>query len=88
VTIIQNDHISFSFLELTNLGIIQAACSIISTLCFWDIQRSYRIRTKSMFLVTNFFAVLIPFWGMLGLWTKRIGYHNAASTSIIISTIH
>lgn len=41
-----------------------------------------------MFLVTNFFAVLIPFWGMLGLWTKRIGYHNAASTSIIISTIH
>jgi hypothetical protein len=20
--------------------------------------------------------VLIPFWGMLGLWTNRIGYHN------------
>lgn len=29
-----------------------------------------------MFLFTNFFSVLIPFWGMLGLWTKRIGYHN------------
>jgi len=29
-----------------------------------------------MFLFTNFFSVLIPFWGMLGLWTNRIGYHN------------
>lgn len=29
-----------------------------------------------MFLVTNFFSVFIPFWGMLGLWTKKIGYHN------------
>lgn len=29
-----------------------------------------------MFLVTNFFSVFIPFWGMLGLWTTRIGYHH------------
>lgn len=29
-----------------------------------------------MFLFTNFFSVLIPFWGMLGLWTTRVGYHN------------
>jgi hypothetical protein len=29
-----------------------------------------------MFLVTNFFSVFIPFWGMMGLWTTRIGFHN------------
>lgn len=29
-----------------------------------------------MFMITNFFSVFIPFWGMLGLWTSRIGYHN------------
>ncbi|OMP86918.1 Autophagy-related protein 22-2 [Diplodia seriata] len=29
-----------------------------------------------MFMVTNAFSVLIPFYGMLGLWTARVGYHR------------
>jgi hypothetical protein len=58
------------------LGIAQACCSIVSTFGFWYIQKYFKLRTKPLFLVTNFFSVLIPFWGMLGLWTKRIGYHN------------
>ncbi|KAL5357682.1 autophagy-related protein 22-like protein [Aspergillus floccosus] len=76
VGIIQNDNISFSFLNLTYLNIVQAACSIASTFGFWYIQNYFKIRTKRMFLVTNFFSAFIPFWGMLGLWTKRVGYHN------------
>ncbi|CAP94354.1 hypothetical protein E8E15_004023 [Penicillium rubens] len=76
VSIIQNDSVSFSFLQITYLGITQAACSITSTFGFWYIQRYFKFKTKTMFLFTNFFSVLIPFWGMLGLWTNRIGYHN------------
>ncbi|KAJ5601563.1 hypothetical protein N7510_011097 [Penicillium lagena] len=76
VSIIQNDYISFSFLQLTYLGITQAVCSIASTFGFWYIQKYFKFKTKTMFLVTNFFSVFIPFWGMLGLWTTRIGYHN------------
>lgn len=76
VTIIQNDYVSFSFLQVTYLGITQAVCSITSTFGFWYIQRYFKIKTKTMFMITNCFTVLIPFWGMLGLWTKRIGYHN------------
>lgn len=80
VSIIQNDYVSFSFLQITYLGITQAVCSITSTFGFWYIQNYFRIRTKRMFLVTNFFSVLIPLWGMLGLWTTRIGYHHRASS--------
>jgi MFS-type transporter involved in bile tolerance (Atg22 family) len=29
-----------------------------------------------MFMITNFFCVFIPFYGMLGLWTKTVGYHH------------
>ncbi|KAL5339159.1 autophagy-related protein 22-like protein [Aspergillus crustosus] len=76
VSIIQNDFIDFSFLQLTYLGITQAVCSITSTFGFWYFQRHFKIPTKRMFLFTNFFTVLIPFWGMLGLWTRRVGYHN------------
>ncbi|KAJ6018922.1 hypothetical protein N7522_000989 [Penicillium canescens] len=76
VSIIQNDYVSFSFLQITYLGITQAVCSITSTLGFWYIQRYFKFKTKTMFLFTNFFSVLIPLWGMIGLWTTRIGYHN------------
>ncbi|KAJ5960364.1 uncharacterized protein N7479_007514 [Penicillium vulpinum] len=76
VSIIQNDSVSFSFLQITYLGITQAACSITSTFGFWYIQQYFKFKTKTMFLFTNFFTVLIPFWGMLGLWTNHIGYHN------------
>lgn len=79
VSIIQNNSVSFSFLQITYLGITQAVCSIVSTFGFWYIQKYFKIRTKSMFLCTNFFSAFIPLWGMLGLWTKRIGYHHRAS---------
>lgn len=81
VSIIQNDSVSFSFLQITYLGITQAACSITSTFGFWYIQRYFKFETKTMFLFTNSFSVLIPFWGMLGLWTNRIGYHNRVCIS-------
>ncbi|KAJ5643929.1 uncharacterized protein N7484_006436 [Penicillium longicatenatum] len=76
VSIIQNDYVSFSFLQITYLGITQAVCSITSTFGFWYIQRYFKLKTKTMFMITNFFSVFIPFWGMLGLWTSRIGYHH------------
>ncbi|KAJ5887997.1 hypothetical protein N7495_008038 [Penicillium taxi] len=76
VSIIQNDNVSFSFLQITYLGITQATCSIISTFGFWYIQRYFKFQTKTMFLFTNFFTIFIPLWGMIGLWTTRIGYHN------------
>ncbi|KAE8146558.1 autophagy-related protein Atg22B2 [Aspergillus avenaceus] len=76
VSIIQNNYVSFSFLQLTYLGLTQAVCSTASTFGFWYIQDYFKIRTKRMFLVTNLFSVFIPLWGMIGLWTTRIGYHN------------
>ncbi|OKO98892.1 Autophagy-related protein 22-1 [Penicillium subrubescens] len=83
VSIIQNDQVSFSFLQITYLGITQAACSIASTFGFWYIQKYFKFKTKNMFLFTNFFTVLIPFWGMLGLWTNRIGYHHTYAQTMI-----
>jgi hypothetical protein len=29
-----------------------------------------------MFMVTNFFTVFITFYGMLGLWSEKVGYHR------------
>ncbi|KAF4635583.1 hypothetical protein G7Y89_g2510 [Cudoniella acicularis] len=76
ISIIQNQIVSFSFLEITYLGLAQAACSITSTFGFWYFQKYFGIKTKTMFMVTNFFSVFIPFYGMLGLWTNTVGYHH------------
>ncbi|EKD16421.1 hypothetical protein MBM_05715 [Drepanopeziza brunnea f. sp. 'multigermtubi' MB_m1] len=56
IGIIQNNVFQFSFLEITYLGIAEAATSIISTLEFWYIKECFDIKTKHMFIVTNFSA--------------------------------
>lgn len=58
---IQNQLISFYFLQLTNLGLSQAACSTTSTFEFCYIQKYFGLNTKHMFMVTNSFSVFIPF---------------------------
>ncbi|KAG1752413.1 autophagy-related protein 22-like protein [Suillus paluster] len=77
IAICQNDKFSFSFLQSTYLGLSQAITSTISTLAFWLIQRYWKISTKKMvFVVTNVVTILIPLWGMIGIWTDKLGFHN------------
>ncbi|KAF9458495.1 MFS general substrate transporter [Collybia nuda] len=77
VSICQNDKFSFSFLQNTYLGLAQAITSTMSTLGFWYIQRYYKLSTKKMFVVTNVVTMMIPLWGMIGIWTTKLGFHNA-----------
>ncbi|KAH7926783.1 MFS general substrate transporter [Leucogyrophana mollusca] len=76
VSICQNDKFSFSFLQNTYLGLSQAITSTISTLGFWYIQKYWKISTKKMFVVTNVVTIMIPLWGMIGIWTDKLGFHN------------
>ncbi|RPD66777.1 MFS general substrate transporter [Lentinus tigrinus ALCF2SS1-7] len=78
VSICQNDKFSFSFLQNTYLGLAQAVTSTASTLGFWYIQRYWKISTKKMasFVVTNVVTIMIPLWGMIGIWTTKLGFHN------------
>ncbi|CAG7923257.1 unnamed protein product [Penicillium olsonii] len=81
VTIIQNDAVSFSFLQITYLGITQAACSITSTFGFWYIQRYFKFKTKTMFLFTNFFSWEFYFYNVIfGLF--QAPYYAYAQTMI------
>jgi MFS-type transporter involved in bile tolerance (Atg22 family) len=76
VSICQNDKFQFSFLYNTYLGLAQAITSTAATLGFWYIQRYWKISTKRMFVVTNVVTIFIPFWGMIGIWTQKFGFHN------------
>ncbi|KAN0074508.1 Autophagy-related protein 22-like protein [Tylopilus felleus] len=77
VAICQNDQVNFSFLRNTYFGLAQAFPSILSLLGFWYIQSHWKISTKKMFFVTVVVTVLIPLWGMIGIWSSKFGFRNA-----------
>ncbi|CAK5263507.1 unnamed protein product [Mycena citricolor] len=76
IAICQNNQFSFSFLQNTYLGLAQSVTSVISTFGFWYIQRHWKIATKRMFLVTVVVTVMIPLWGMVGIWTHSFGFRR------------
>ncbi|KAF8261780.1 vacuole effluxer Atg22 like-domain-containing protein [Lactarius quietus] len=61
---------------LNTTGTLVSICQndkfAFSTLGFWYIQRIGR-----SFVVTNVVTILIPLWGMIGIWTDKFGFHNA-----------
>jgi MFS-type transporter involved in bile tolerance (Atg22 family) len=73
VNILQAQVIEYSFLKLTYIGLVTSVCSTVSSFGFWYLQKHYNITTKRMYQITNVFSVLLPLYGMAGIWTS-IGY--------------
>ncbi|KAG2062593.1 hypothetical protein BDR04DRAFT_956529, partial [Suillus decipiens] len=76
ISICQNEKLSFSFLQSTYLALAGTITSMISILAFWYTQKYWKIGTKKMFVVTTVVTILTPLWGMIGIWTDKIGFHN------------
>lgn len=76
ISIIGGNQFEFSFLASTYINMTQAITSIISTAGFYLIQKRWKFRTKTMFIITNVVTAMIPAWGMIGIWTNKIGFHH------------
>jgi len=76
VQICQNLRFSFSFKQNAYLGLVQGGASIIGIVVYWYVQRCWKIDPKKMLMVANVMAVVLPLWGMVGIWTDKFGYHN------------
>ncbi|KAI9467370.1 autophagy-related protein 22-like protein [Lactarius psammicola] len=77
VAICQNDQFTFSFLQNTYLSLVRVVTCAASVVASWYIQRHWKIDIKLMFLTVCILGTLIPVWGMIGIWTDKIGFHNA-----------
>jgi len=76
VSIAQTQVVLFSATQNTYLIMVQGASCIIGVSAMYWIQHRFRIRTKTMLQISNFGCVLLPLWGMIGIWTTKVGYHN------------
>lgn len=76
VAIAQTQTVLFSATQNTYLLLVQGGSAIVGVTIVHSIQQRFKIRTKTMLQVSNFGSLLLPLWGMVGIWSTKFGFHN------------
>ncbi|RDW87444.1 autophagy-related protein [Coleophoma crateriformis] len=76
ISIAQTQVVVFSATQNTYLIMVQGASATVGVLGAYYLQKLVGFRTKTMLQATNFGCVIVALWGMIGIWTTKVGYHN------------
>ncbi|KAH8761043.1 autophagy-related protein 22-like protein [Diaporthe sp. PMI_573] len=66
----------FSATQNSYFLIVQGVSVFFFTVFAVWAQKKWSLRTKTILHITNWSCFFLAVWGMVGLWTKKIGYHN------------
>jgi MFS-type transporter involved in bile tolerance (Atg22 family) len=73
---LQNSIVAYNTLDLTYLLIVGIGAQAVGIFAFWQIQKRFRLSTKTMFNAVAIGIILLDAWGMIGIWTQKFGFHN------------
>ncbi|KIW09856.1 hypothetical protein PV08_11957 [Exophiala spinifera] len=76
VSIAQTKVVAFSATQNTYLIMVQGGSCVVGVFGAYYVQRLFNLRTKTMLQACNIGCVLVALWGMIGIWTTKIGFHN------------
>lgn len=76
VTTLQNAVIEYNFIKLNYLSMVGWATQFIGVYGYWTVQQKYQLRNKTMYCWVAFCIILLDVWGLIGIWTQKIGFHN------------
>lgn len=76
VAIAQTQVVEFSAVQNTYLIMVQGASAMAGVFGAYYVQAYFGLRTKTLLQICNIGGVLLAVWGMLGIWTDKVGYHN------------
>lgn len=76
IAIAQTQVVEFSAVQNTYLIMVQGASAMAGVFGAYYVQAFFDLRTKTVLQFCNIFGVFLAFWGMLGIWTDKVGYHN------------
>lgn len=76
VSIIQNKIVEYDMVTVAELKILNSGLSVFGMATFWFFQRKFNLTTKTMFTINSVFITLLPLYGMIGIWTDKLGIHN------------
>lgn len=73
VATLQNSVVAYDALTLNYLLIVGIAAQLAGIFVFWQVQKKFKLSTKTMFDVVMLGIVLLDGWGMIGIWTQSFG---------------
>lgn len=76
IATLQNELVAYQTLKLTYLLIVGIAAQFVGIFVYWNIQKWFRLSTKTMFNAVAIGIILLDGWGMIGCWTDKFGFHN------------
>lgn len=76
ISIAQTQVVQFSAISNTYLIMVQGGSAGVGVFVAYYVQKIFGIRTKTMLQLTNAGCVITALWGMIGIWTTKVGYHN------------
>ena len=68
---------AYNTIELSKLLMVCLACQTVGIYTFWKIQQRWKINTKFMLSAVAIGMLMLNVWGMIGIWTQKIGYHHS-----------
>ncbi|PBP28854.1 hypothetical protein BUE80_DR000089 [Diplocarpon rosae] len=76
ISIAQSQVVHFSAISNTYLIMVQGSSAGIGVFAAYYIQQKFGVRTKTMLQLTNAGCLVAAGWGIMGIWTHKVGYHN------------
>jgi MFS-type transporter involved in bile tolerance (Atg22 family) len=76
IATLQNSIIAYNTLQLTYLLLVGIAAQAVGIYTYWNIQKRFRLSTKTMFNAVAVGIILLDGWGMIGIWTNSFGFHH------------
>ncbi|PBP19634.1 hypothetical protein BUE80_DR009662 [Diplocarpon rosae] len=76
ISIAQSQVVHFSAISNTYLIMVQGSSAGIGVFVAYYIQQKFGLRTKTMLQSTNAGCLVAAGWGIMGIWTHKVGYHN------------
>lgn len=76
VSIAQTQVVEFSAIGNTYFIMVQGASAGAGCVGGYYIQRYFNLTTKTMLNASNISCAFLSLWGIAGIWTTKVGYHN------------
>lgn len=67
---------AYNTIQLSELLMVGLAGQTVGIYTFWKIQQRWKINTKFMLSAVAIGILMLNVWGMIGIWTQKIGYHH------------
>lgn len=77
VATLQSEVQHYNTILLAELLMVSYAAQCVGMFVFMRVQNRWRISTKTMLNAIAVFIIILDCWGMIGVWTQKIGFHNS-----------